>query len=162
MSQIVMLAATSLVLMFLAVFFPFLEITAGGMTRRSSVLDAALAFSTGLTLPLTLAVAAFIVVVPTIRLTLIIYALAPMSLGWYAARHAVPAFRWAETLRPWAMAEIFVIGVSVALVKIAGLASVHLGIAFWAMLMLVLVNILNDTFMCRLTVWRTLEQRSRS
>jgi len=85
-----------------------------------------------------------------------------MSLGWYAARHAVTAFRWAETLRPWAMAEIFVIGVSVALVKIAGLASVHLGIAFWALLLLVLVNLLNDTFMCRLTIWRTLEQRRRS
>lgn len=162
MTRIVMLAATSLVLMFLAVFFPFLEITAGGMTRRSSILDAALAFSTGLTLPLTLAVAAFIVVVPAVRLVLLIYVLAPMSLGWYAARHAFVAFRWAEGMRPWAMAEIFIIGVSVALIKIAGLASVHLGIAFWALLLLVLVNVLNDTFMCRLTLWRTLEQRSRS
>jgi len=162
MSRIVMLAATSLVLRSAAVFFPFLELSAGGMTRRSSVFDAALAFSDGLTLPLTLAVAAFIILLPALRLGLILYALAPMSLGWYAARHAIPAFRWAEALRPWAMAEIFVIGVAVALVKVAGLASVHLGIAFWAMVGLVLINVLNDTFMCRLTLWRTLEQRSRS
>ncbi len=162
MTRIVMLAATSLVLMVAAIFFPFLEISAGGMTRKSSVLDAALAFSDGLTLPLTLAVAAFIIVLPALRLGLIIYALAPMALGWYAARHAVAAFRLAEELRPWAMAEIFVIGVAVALVKVGGLATLHFGVAFWAFVLLVLVNVLNDNFMCRLTIWRTLEHRSRS
>ncbi len=162
MSRIVMLAATSLVLLCAAVFFPFLELSAGGMTRRSSVLDAALAFSTGLTLPLALATLAFIVLLPALRLALLIYALAPMSFGWHAAPRAIAAFRWAEALRPWAMAEIFIIGVAVALVKVAGLATVHLGIAFWAMVGLVIINILNDNFMCRLTLWRTLEQRSRS
>lgn len=162
MSRIVMLAATSLVLLGAAVFFPFLELSAGGMTRRSSVLDAALAFSTGLTLPLALATLAFIVLLPALRLALIIYALAPMSFGWHAAPRAIAAFRWAEAMRPWAMAEIFVIGVAVALIKVAGLATVHLGIAFWAMVGLVVINVLNDNFMCRLTLWRTLEARSRS
>lgn len=161
MTRIVMLASTALVLMVVAIFFPFLEISAGGMTRRSSVLDAALAFSDGLTLPLTLAVAAFIIILPSLRFALILYALAPMALGWYAARHAVPAFRLAEAMRPWAMAEIFVIGVAVALVKVAGLASLTLGVAFWAFVVLVLVTVLNDNFMCRLTVWRTLELRAR-
>lgn len=161
MTQIMMLAATSLVLMVGAVFSPFLEISAGGMSRSSSVLDAAMAFSDGLTLPLTLAVAAFIIVLPALRLALIIYTLAPMVLGWHAARYAIPAYRLAAALRPWAMAEIFVIGVAVALVKVAGLATLHLGVAFWAFILLVLVNVLSDNFMCRLTLWRTLEKRSR-
>ena len=52
--------------------------------------------------------------------------------------------------------------VSVALVKVGGLATLHLGIAFWAFVLLVLVNVLNDNFMCRLTIWRTLDHRSRS
>ncbi|MCA2013533.1 paraquat-inducible protein A [Cereibacter sphaeroides] len=162
MARIVMLASTSLVLMTAAIFFPFIELSAGGMTRRSSVLDAALTFSQGITVPLALAVAAFIVVLPMIRLAAIVYALAPMSFGWHAAPYAKRAFRLAETLKPWAMAEIFVIGVAVALVKVAGLATVGLGTAFWALVLLVLVNILNDTFMCKLTLWRTLEHRSRS
>ena len=162
MARIVMLAATSLVLMTAAIFFPFIEISAGGMTRRSSVLDAAVTFSQGLSVPLALAVAAFVVVLPMVRLAAIVYALAPMSFGWRAAPHAISAFRLAEALKPWAMAEIFVIGVAVALVKIAGRATVGLGAAFWALVLLVLVNILNDTFMCKLTLWRTLEQRSRS
>src|SRR5690606_14546638 len=100
-------------------------------------------------------------ILPSLRLMLIIYALAPMSLGRYAAPRAVAAYRLAEAMRPWAMAEIFVIGVAVALVKVADLATLHLGVAFWAMILLVLVNVLNDNFMCRLTLWRTLESRAR-
>ena len=162
MTRIVMLGATALVLMMAAVFFPFLELSVGGMTRRSSLLDAVLAFSTGLLLPLTVAVAALIIVLPTIRLLAIVYALAPMALGWYPARHAVRAFRLAEAMRPWAMAEIFIVGVSVALVKVAGLAKLSFGPAFWTFVALVLVTVLSDNYMCRLTVWKTLEERRRS
>lgn len=161
MTRIVMLGATALVLMMAAVFFPFLELSVGGMTRRSSLLDAVLAFSTGLLLPLTVAVAALIIVLPTIRLLAIVYALAPMALGWYPARHAVRAFRLAEAMRPWAMAEIFIVGVSVALVKVAGLAKLSFGPAFWTFVALVLVTVLSDNYMCRLTVWKTLEERRR-
>jgi paraquat-inducible protein A len=34
-----------------------------------------------------------------------------------------------------------------------------IGPAFWAFTALVLVTALNDNFMCRLTIWRTLEAR---
>ncbi|MGR3507580.1 MAG: paraquat-inducible protein A [Paracoccaceae bacterium] len=161
MTRIVMLAATALVLMVAAVFFPFLEISAGGMVRRSSLLDAVLAFSTGMMLPLTFAVAALIIVLPVIRLSTIVYALAPMALGWHPAKHAVAAFRVAQALRPWAMAEIFIVGVSVALVKVAGLAKLSFGPAFWTFAVLVLVTVLSDNYMCRLTVWKTLEERRK-
>lgn len=162
MTQIVMLSATALVLMSVAIFMPFLELSAAGMTRRSSILDAAFAFSSGVTLPLTLAVTAFIIVIPVLRLCLLLYVMAPMALGWHPARHAISAFRLSEDLRPWAMAEVFMIGVAVALVKVAGLASLHIGIAFWALVALVLVTLVSDTLMCRLTVWRTLAARSQS
>ena len=161
MTRIVMLAVTALVLMVAAVFFPFLELSAGGMVRRSSLLDAVLAFSSGMMLPLTFATAALIIVLPTLRLAGIVYALAPMALGWHPARHAVPVFRLTQALRPWAMAEIFIVGVSVALVKVAGLAKLSFGPAFWTFAALVLVTVLSDNYMCRLTVWKTLEERRR-
>lgn len=162
MTRIVMLAATAAVLMVAAVFFPFLELQAAGLSRKSSVFDAVMAFSEGGMLPLSIAVAALIVVLPFARLLAISYALAPMALGWHPAPHAARAFRWAEATKPWAMAEIFIIGVAVALVKVTGLAQVTPGPAFWAFAALVLVTVLKDTFMCRLTIWKTLEERSRS
>jgi paraquat-inducible protein A len=45
---------------------------------------------------------------------------------------------------------------------VAGLAKVTPGFAFWAFAALVLITVLKDTFMCRLTVWKTLEERGRS
>jgi paraquat-inducible protein A len=162
MTRIVMLAATALILMVAAIFFPFLELRAGGLVQKSSVFDAVMAFSHGLMLPLSIAVAALIVVLPLARLCAIIYALAPMALGWRPARFAMPAFRWAEEMKPWAMAEIFIVGVAVALVKVAGLAKVTFGPAFWAFAALVLITVLKDTFMCRLTIWKTLEERNKS
>lgn len=162
MTRITMLAAAALVLMVAAVSFPFLELSTLGLHQRSSVIDAILAFSSGLTAPLSLALALLIVLLPAARLAALLYALAPMALGWRPARHAAAAFRWAEHLRPWAMAEVFIVGVAVALVKVAGLATVTLGPAFWAFCLLVVITVLKDNIMCRLTVWKTLYQRSPS
>jgi paraquat-inducible protein A len=50
----------------------------------------------------------------------------------------------------------------VALVKVAGLAHLSIGPAFWAFVALVLVTVLKDNFMCRVSVWKTLEARRRS
>ena len=161
MTQITMLAATALILMVAAVVFPFLELQARSLSQKASVLDAVLAFSQGLMAPLSLAVAFLIVLLPAARYLALIYALAPMALGWHPARHAKAVFGWAERIKPWAMAEIFIIGVAVALVKVAGLARVELGPAFWAFSALVVVTIIQDNYICRLTVWKTLEERSR-
>ena len=162
MTDILMLAAAALILMVAAVFFPFLEIHAAGLGQRSSVLDAILAFSDGLMLPLSFAVAALIVLLPVTRFALLVYVFAPMALGHEPARHAAWAFRQAERMRPWAMAEIFIVGVAVALVKVAGLASLTLGPAFWAFVALVVVTVLKDNLMDRFSVWQTLERRRPS
>lgn len=162
MTRITMLAAAALVLMVASVSFPFLELSALGLHQRSSVIDAILAFSDGLMAPLSFAVALLIVLLPAARLVALLYALAPMSLGWHPARQAARAYRWAEHMRPWAMAEVFIVGVAVALVKVAGLATVTLGPAFWAFCLLVLITVLKDNIMCRLTVWKTLSARSLS
>jgi len=161
MTRIVMLSFTSFILMLAAVVFPFLELTAAGLTQRSSILDVILVFADGPFLVLALAVAALIVVLPLVRFAALIYVLAPMSFGWHPGLYAVPVFRVADKMRPWAMAEIFIVGVAVALVKVAGLAQVSLGPAFWAFVTLVMITTIKDTFMCRLTVWKTLEARAR-
>ena len=159
MTRIIMLALAALILMVAAIFFPFLELEAAGRMHRSSLLDTIMAFSNGLTAPLTLAMVALIVVLPSIRFIALIYVLAPMAAGYPPARHAEWAFRIADHLRPWAMAEVFIVGVAVALVKVAGMAHIFIGPAFWAFVALVIVTVLKDNFMSRLTLWKTLERR---
>lgn len=160
-TRIIALALTSMILMAAAVFMPFLDLSAAGMHSRASVLDAALAFSDGMMRPLALAVMVLIVVFPATRLGLILYTLLPLVAGRAPFAHAAPAFRLAEWLKPWSMAEIFMIGVAVALVKVAGLAQVTPGPAFWAFGGLVFVNVLSDSFMDREMIWRAIETRRR-
>lgn len=155
-TRIFALAATSLILITAAVFMPFLDLSASGLHHKASVLDAALAFTDGPMVPLSVAVAALIVVFPALRLLLILYTLAPFVAGRRALPRAAQAFRLSDRLKPWSMAEIFVIGVAVALVKVAGLASVTLGPAFWAFCALVLVTVLQDTFMDKEQIWQAI------
>lgn len=158
-SRIIALAVTALILMGAAIFLPFLDLSASGMHSRASVLDAVLAFSEGMMLPLSVAVGALIVVIPALRLSLIVYTLAPMMRGGPALPRAAQAFRLADALKPWAMAEIFLIGVAVALVKVAGIATVTPGPAFWAFCGLVVVTVLHDDVMDAESVWQAIERR---
>jgi paraquat-inducible protein A len=152
----------SVILMLAAIFFPFLELSIAGLHRKASLLDAALAFSSGLVVPLSAATALLIVIIPLLRATALAYTLLPLRLGRPPARGAAHAFRTAAHLRPWAMAEVFLIGVVVALVKIGGMARVDLGPAFWAMAGLVLVVVYEATNLDEWSIWQTLERARAS
>lgn len=155
-TRVVGLALTSTILMGIVLFAPFLYLDAGPFDSSASVVDVVLGFATGIMVPLAFAVLVFIIVVPLARSFLLIYALAPLLAGYGNAAGAQSALRWAFQLKPWAMAEIFMVGVAVALVKLAGMATVDTGAAFWAFVLLVIVNTLQDTFMCRNTLWTSL------
>ena len=155
-TRVVGLALTSTILMGIVLFMPFLHLDAGPFDSNASVVDVVLGFATGIMIPLAFAVLVFIVIVPVFRYFLLIYALAPLLAGYTNAAGTQTALRWAFQLKPWAMAEIFMVGVAVALVKLAGMATVDTGVAFWAFVLLVIVNTLQDTFMCRNTLWTSL------
>jgi len=44
-------------------------------------------------------------------------------------------------LKPWSMSDIFLISILVALVKLIGYAQIHMGVAFWALVLFVLVDL---------------------
>jgi paraquat-inducible protein A len=160
MARILSLALTAFVMMIAAVSFPFLTLDAGGLHNATSVLDAILAFNDGYAFPLAVAVAFFIVVIPLIRLSALIYALGPLVREARPRQGARKAFALAEKLRPWSMAEIFIVGVTVALIKVAGLAVVTIGPAFWAFAGVVIITVLKDQMICRYSIWEALDKAS--
>ncbi|WP_308418330.1 paraquat-inducible protein A [Palleronia aestuarii] len=156
--RVIALAVTVTILMVGATFFPFLQVHVQGLSNSASVFDAALAFMDGgWMLALSVATAALIVFIPVLRSLLVIYVLTPLAFNRRALPGARRAFRWAEDLRPWSMAEIFVIGCAVALVKVADLAQVDYGPAFWMFAALVVVTVFQDGMMDRWTIWRSLD-----
>ncbi len=159
--RVIALSLTIIILMVGATVFPFLGVNVMGFSNKASVLDSALAFlDGGWMISLSVFVAGFIVMIPVIRAAMVIYVLTPLVAGrgpWPGAR---AMFRWAEDLRPWSMAEIFIIGCAVALTKIVSLARIEFGPAFWMFAVLVVIIVLADSLMDRWTIWKALEQKS--
>ncbi|MEW9918024.1 paraquat-inducible protein A [Marimonas sp. MJW-29] len=160
--HIIAVALAVLFLIIGAAVYPFLTIDAAGNKNAVSILDAALAFSGGPMILLSLATAGLIIFIPMLRVMLTLYVLVPLVLDKPAARHAIWAFRLSEALRPWSMAEIFAIGCAVALVKVSDLANVGFGPAFWMFGSLVVLVIAQDSFMCKWSVWHRLEHPKTS
>ncbi|MGB7244219.1 MAG: paraquat-inducible protein A [Sulfitobacter sp.] len=160
--QIIAVCLAIVILIIAAAVFPFLTINASGAKNSVSILDAALAFSQGPLIALSLATAALIIFVPLLRVLLSLYVLIPVVLDRPPARHAIQAFRLAEALRPWSMAEIFAIGCAVALIKVSDLADIAFGPAFWMFSILVVLVVVQDNFMCRWSVWNSLDKQATS
>jgi paraquat-inducible protein A len=156
--QIIALSMAIAILILAATYFPFLTINAAGTSNSASLLDAALAFSDGPLIALSLTTAALIVVVPFMRVILALYVLLPVVLNRPPARGAMQAFRLSEALRPWSMAEIFALGCAVALIKISDLADVSFGPAFWMFAVLVVLVVVQDNLICRWSIWDSLDK----
>ncbi len=153
---IIALALSAVILVTGALWFPFLRINTHGLAQEASLWDVATSFVGGPLLAVSIAVTAAIVVLPLIRALLLLYTLVPIVFDRPPRPQAARAFRLSERLRPWSMAEIFAIGCAVSLVKIADLATVTLGPAFWMFAGLVVVTVAQDQIVCRWSVWHSI------
>ncbi len=71
------------------------------------------------------------ILVPAIELTMMIYMLLPLRMGQTPPGLAA-VFRLLQSIKPWGMVEVFMLGVLVSLVKLAHVAAVEAGIALWS------------------------------
>lgn len=76
--------------------------------------------------------------VPLIKLLLLAYVLFPLRLG-HTAPGTARALRLVLGLQPWAMMEVFLLGVLVAMVKLANTADILVGPAMYAFGFLILI-----------------------
>jgi paraquat-inducible protein A len=125
------LAVASLILFAIANLFPIVEIELGGLHSQTTLAGAVVVLSgEGLSL-VALLVLATTLLFPLVQLCILCYLLVPLQRGTRPAGFSI-LVRMLQTLRPWGMIEVFLLGVLVAIVKLAGLASVIAGPALWA------------------------------
>lgn len=148
----------AVLLLVLSLCTPFLSLSRAGIESSITILDAVNALWDSKMRWLGLLTLAFIVLLPLARLLMLIWVLWRLRFGRKVRRTMITAFRWSLRLEPWAMADIFIIGVVVSLVKISSLATLTVGIAFWALLGLVGVSFLTSYTLCRDTIWTQLSQ----
>jgi paraquat-inducible protein A len=71
------------------------------------------------------------ILIPAVEISLMLYVLVPLKFGRLPGEMSA-ILRILQSVRPWSMTQVFVLGVLVALVKLAHLAHVVPGVALWA------------------------------
>jgi paraquat-inducible protein A len=149
-----------IVLLLISLFLPFLSLSRSGIESTMSVIDAVQSLWASQMRWLGILTFGLIVLLPLARLLLLGWVLWRIRFNRKVRRSMRIAFRWAHQLEPWAMADIFMVGVVVSLVKVSSLAKVEAGLAFWSLLALVGVSVLINLTLCKDTVWSKLSQKS--
>jgi len=125
------LAITALIALLAAIGFPFIRFEARGVSNSIQLTDTAISLIdfhepfVGILVLLT------IIVLPVFYLLAVIWLHVGLSRRKPLPRSRQIARALAH-LSPWMMADVFVIGALVSLIKIAGMASVDLGLSFWS------------------------------
>ena len=77
------------------------------------------------------------ILAPLLKLSLFVLVLAPLRLGLKPPHWTAGAFRLALRLSPWSMMEVFLLGIMVAMVKLADSADILLGPSLYAFALLI-------------------------
>ena len=119
------------VLFLIANAFPLVSLDIGGQQTSATLHGAARALhDQGMTLVSAL-VFGTTIVAPGLGIAVMLYLLVPLRFGRLAPGF-IPLARLVQTASPWGMLEVFMLGLIVALVKLAHLASVVPGVGLWA------------------------------
>ncbi|MGE1173305.1 paraquat-inducible protein A [Pseudomonas sp. BW7P1] len=134
------LSFTAAMLWLFANFYPVMSISMQGLKNSATLWDSVLALSQGPITFMAMVAAISIIIAPAFQLALLIWVL-----SFALASRRSPAFklcmRWLETLRPWSMLEVCLLGAMVAVFKLAGMLDVIPGIGLFALAVLSLLLI---------------------
>ena len=134
------LTFTAAVLWLFANFYPVMSISMKGLKNSATLWDSVLALSQGPITFIAMVAAIAIIIAPAFQLVLLIWVLG-FALGGQRAPGFKLCMRWLETLRPWSMLEVCLLGAMVAVFKLAGLLDVLPGIGLFALAVLSLMMI---------------------
>ncbi len=150
------LAVSAAMLFFVANFFPFIELKAGGQGTRIVLAQSVSELQAHGSPWLAAAVAVFILGAPAIALGGMLYVLLPLLAGRLLPG-AIRVCRWVYGVDPWNMIEVFLISVLVSLLKLGDIATVKLGVAFWAFVGLIVCLTASLSVIDRRDLWERLE-----
>lgn len=148
----------ALVVLAIAFAFPFLSISATGVTNAMTLVQTVLYLAQYGAEAIAVLVSIFVILVPLVMLIFMVVLATALRAGRFHPLLMAPT-RWLYHLNAWSMVEVFAIGVIVSLVKLAAMAEVTLGPSFWAYLAFTVLFLLAFSAMDRLSVWRDIERQ---
>ncbi len=150
-------AVAAALLLGMSMAFPFLSLKASGLEQVMTLPGSAYELYQDGYLAIAILVMGPIIGVPILMIGALVAILVPVRQGTKAP-WLVPTGRFLFFLSPWSMVEVFVIGVIVSLVKIGAMATVILGISFWAYVAFAVCFTATFTNLDRLQLWERIEE----
>jgi paraquat-inducible protein A len=114
--------------------------------------------SSGISLGAALVVVFTTIAAPFLKLVGTAYVLTGLRLP-SPPHHLRLVFAWVERLRPWAMVEVYLLGVFVAYVKLVDLVHIDVGVAIYALVATMVATVAADAMLDRHAVWEEMERR---
>lgn len=152
LDRVLALYVTAAILFVLANAFPFMSLNIEGRVQQTELFSSGLALWRADMRFLATVVMAFAVALPAVKIVSALWVLIPIHCGrrpWLVA-HSIRLF---DRLRPWAMMEVYLLGVMVAYVKLLDLAHIDLGPSMWAFVALILAMVAADAALDDQDLW---------
>ena len=139
--QLLALTIAAAILFVLANVFPVISISMKGLYNEVTLWGSVQALAQGKITLIALVAGLAIILAPALQIILLFWVLV------HAQRKLIaPGFktcmRTLEHLRPWSMLEVCLLGILVAIIKLAGMLDVHPGVGLWAMAILMVLIVL--------------------
>jgi paraquat-inducible protein A len=127
-----------LILFILANSFPFLGLRIGAQIRETTLITGIYELYVQGMQVIALLVLVTTVLVPFTQMMCLFYILLPIKFGRLPKR--LPrVFRFLQSIQPWGMMEVFMVGILVSVVKLAKMAKIIPGISLYSFLALIFV-----------------------
>jgi len=134
---VLVMAISSLFFFIPAIFLPIMSITIMDQVHSVTLIEAVLFFANDGYLPIAIVAAGSGVIIPLILLILIIFMITAILLG--KSPNLLRSFyRWYEYLSVWAMAEVYLISIFVAIIKLSGMAELHLDFGLFSFIFFII------------------------
>ena len=152
------LTLTSLVIYLVAVTSPFLTVNILGQQRQTTMLSLPGALWTDGAWELAGIVILTAIMAPLAKICVVL----TVVLGLRTAnppRWLAPLFKGYRVIGPWAMVEVFLLGVFVAFTRLGAIATVGTGVALYAVVALMMAMVTADYLLHPDEVWEAMEAR---
>ncbi len=97
------------------------------------------------------------VLFPVLKMFFLLYTLSGITLGRLLPATG-PVFRWYHHMQEWAMVDVFVLGIMVALTKLDSFAQVSLGLGFWSLCAMLTLSTFASFFLNVDMAWQEIDR----
>ncbi len=154
------LSIAAAILFILTNYFPFLSFHVAGNTSHANFATSTIYLFQAHDWLLGLAVLMTTIVVPLMRIVLMLALFGPLYFG-YLPRYTITALKLLSHSLPWAMLDVFLVGVFVSMVKLVKMGTIIPGTSLWAFMTMVFVMAAMQVTFNAHAVWDMVDARQK-